>query len=428
MSNEMFEALRRRMTFIYAAIFGFLILVIVGAAYFLIWQAILTNEREALIAKIYHEAEEWVNSGEPPCSETTVADGSMLAYFVTADGQTVILNQLGDGAQGRALWRQREYWPQDLEGTRLIRMKSMVDGQHLVRYRYLAGVAPVRKGNETVGLLYMFKNIEFYYNIAYTTLFLLLCLGLLLFIAACSFGYWLAGRNIRPISEMYERQRQFTADASHEMRTPLAVMRLAADGLKEDTDSSYSDFAKESLTMLEHEVTYLKKLTEDLMELARSDNGTLPPPTQQVELSKVCLQVLEQLALLAARKQIVLNSAIAEGLQVRGDEQSLQRLLVLLVDNAVKYSPAESVVSVSLLKHGDRLRLEVRDEGCGISAADKEKVFDRFYRVDKARSRSEGGLGLGLALALAIVKQHRGTIKILDNELHGTIFRVELPC
>ena len=424
MWNKLFEGLRRRITCISAAIYGVLILLIVFAAYSFIWWNILQHEKEELVANIYHEAEEWLESGELPCSTVSIREGSMLAYFVTPNHQEVILDQLGYGNVREGLLQHRQDWPQRLDTARMLDHRIFdKEGQP---HRYLAGVAPVLRGDRVEGHLYMFKDMEFYYHAAYTTLFKLLSLATLLFACACYFGYWLAGRNIQPISKMYERQMQFTADASHEMRTPLAVMALATQGLVEDEESHYSPFAKESLAMLQNETKRMSKLTENLMALARSDEG-IAPKLQQVDLSKLCQQVASQLALLAKEKGITLQSRIDEHLQLWGDEAALHRVLVIILDNALKYSPADTTINFNASKSKQGLLIAVQDQGCGISDEDKEKVFDRFYRVDKARSRSQGGLGLGLSLAWEIVHQHRGEIKILDNKPCGTIMQVLLP-
>ena len=423
MWNRPFEKLRRQMTCVYAAIFGVLILLIVAAAYTFIWWEILAHEKDNLIAQIYHEGEEWAETREAPCSEAAIRSGKMFAYFVDADGATVILNQLGNGEAGQALLRHKRDWPKQLDSSRLLRM----NGTSGERYRYLAAVAPVLDGDKRVGTLYMFKNMEFYYEAAYKTLFWLLCMALVLYMAACYFGYWLAGRNIRPISQMYARQKQFTADASHEMRTPLAVMKLAVQGLREDEDSRLSEFAKESVEMLDSEADRLSRLTENLMTLARSDEDNLPAYTEQVDMTALCHKVAAQLALLAEQKQIVLKQELQADLSVQGDELALSRLLIILLDNALKYSAAKTTVTLRGARVKEHLVIEVRDEGCGISDEDKTRVFDRFYRVDKARSRSQGGLGLGLSLAWAIVHQHGGSIEAFDNKPQGTVMYVQLP-
>ena len=226
---------------------------------------------------------------------------------------------------------------------------------------------------------------------------------------------------------MYAKQQQFTADASHEMRTPLAVMKLAVQGLQEDEDSRLSDFAKESVNMLQSESERLSRLTENLMTLARSDEDILPVYTAQVDITALCKKVAAQMSLLAAEKKLQLKQEIQDNLIMQGDEMALSRLLIILLDNAMKYSPEQTQITLRAAKVKTHLVLEVRDEGFGISDEDKQKIFDRFFRVEKARSRSQGGLGLGLSLALAIVRQHGGSIKVLDNKPRGTVMYVKLP-
>lgn len=425
MWSKVFEHLRQRMTCIYAAIFGVLILLIVFAAYTFIWWNVLQHEKDELVAKIYHEAEEWVDSGEEPCSAVSVREGSMLAYFVSPDGKTVVLDQLGQGKIREGLFKHRGDWPKKLDTARML--NNRVYDEKGNAHRYLAALAPVLRGDKLEGHLYMFKDMEFYYQAAFTTLFKLLCVAVLLFALACYFGYWLAGRNIQPISEMYGRQMQFTADASHEMRTPLAVMALATQGLKEDEESCYSDFAKESIEMLQNETQRMSRLTENLMALARGDEGNAPVPMQMVNITELCARVGQQLKLLAQEKGIALRTHVDDSLELLGDETALNRLLIILLDNAIKYSPAATNIDFIVTKSKNNVLFVVQDEGCGISDEDKEKVFDRFYRVDKARSRSQGGLGLGLSLAHAIVRQHQGEIRILDNKPCGTIMQVLLP-
>ena len=425
MWSKVFEHLRQRMTCIYAAIFGVLILLIVFAAYTFIWWNVLQHEKDELVAKIYHEAEEWVDSGEEPCSAVSVREGSMLAYFVSPDGKTIVLDQLGQGKIREGLFKHRGDWPKKLDTARML--NNRVYDEKGNAHRYLAALAPVLRGDKLEGHLYMFKDMEFYYQAAFTTLFKLLCVAVLLFALACYFGYWLAGRNIQPISEMYGRQMQFTADASHEMRTPLAVMALATQGLKEDEESRYSDFAKESIEMLQNETQRMSRLTENLMALARGDEGNAPAPMQMVNITELCARVGQQLKLLAQEKGIALRTHVDDSLELLGDETALNRLLIILLDNAIKYSPAATNIDFIVTKSKNNVLFVVQDEGCGISDEDKEKVFDRFYRVDKARSRSQGGLGLGLSLAHAIVRQHQGEIRILDNKPCGTIMQLLLP-
>ena len=373
MWSKVFEHLRQRMTCIYAAIFGVLILLIVFAAYTFIWWNVLQHEKDELVAKIYHEAEEWVDSGEEPCSAVSVREGSMLAYFVSPDGKTVVLDQLGQGKIREGLFKHRGDWPKKLDTARML--NNRVYDEKGNAHRYLAALAPVLRGDKLEGHLYMFKDMEFYYQAAFTTLFKLLCVAVLLFALACYFGYWLAGRNIQPISEMYGRQMQFTADASHEMRTPLAVMALATQGLKEDEESRYSDFAKESIEMLQNETQRMSRLTENLMALARGDEGNAPVPMQMVNITELCARVGQQLKLLAQEKGIALRTHVDDSLELLGDETALNRLLIILLDNAIKYSPAATNIDFIVTKSKNNVLFVVQDEGCGISDEDKEKVL-----------------------------------------------------
>lgn len=423
MWNNMFERLRRRMTLMYAFIFGMLILLVVGITYCLVWYAVLMHEKEDLVAQIYHEAAEYVATEEAPVSDVAIKNGSMLAFLVKPDDKTVVLDQLQGAAVGDILKNHREDWPENDDSAEMLRIRNSV-GE---RYRYLAAVAPVKDGDRVIGRLYMFKNMEFYYEAAYETLLVLLCIALVLFIPACLLGYWLSKRNIRPIQLMYEKQKQFTADASHEMRTPLAVLNLAVQGLLEDTESRYSSFAAETLQMLKTEVGRLRKLTDTLMELARRDNLGLKVKKKRIDFTVLCRQVINQCSLVAEEKQQRIKTDLPEHLFLKGDADSLNMLLIILLDNAVKYSPAASEILVKAADKRDSIILQVQDQGIGISDTDKEKIFDRFYRVDKVRSREQGGLGLGLALALSIVRLHDGKITVLDNKPQGTIMQVILP-
>lgn len=423
MWNNIFEKLRKRMTLMYAFIFGMLILLVVGVTYCLVWYAVLMHEKEGLVAQIYHEAEEYVATEEAPVSDVAIKNGSMLAFLVKPDNKTVLLDQLQGADAGDTLKDHREDWPEADNTAQMLRVRDDV-GE---RYRYLAAVAPVKDGDKVIGRLYMFKNMEFYYDAARETLLMLLCIALLLFIPACLLGYWLSKRSIRPIGLMYEKQKQFTADASHEMRTPLAVLNLAVQGLLEDSESKYSPFAAETLQMVKTEVGRLRNLTDTLMELARRDDLGLPVKKCEVDLVALISRVTAQFSLVAEKKQQRIITKVPEKLLLHGDADSLNMLLIILLDNAVKYSPAASEIILSAEMKKDTVILKVADQGIGISDADKEKVFDRFYRVDKVRSREQGGLGLGLALAQSIVRLHRGRIAVSDNKPCGTIMQVTLP-
>lgn len=424
MSNDVFSRLHRKMTLTYSLIFGIVSMLVVGTIIVLNAWSLLGIEKNELYDKIVHEGEEWVNSKEAPVNDKELNTGDMLAYFVTVDGKTVILDQLGIGNAGKSIIANRQEWPSLEEKTKLLVMQDETGN----KYHYLAGVAEIKDGDKSVGVLYMFENFHVYNAAMKHTLGGVAIVMTVLFLLGGVGSYYIAGKSIKPIREMYNKQKQFTADASHEMRTPLAVMKLSVQGIQTDEDTYISKFSEDALSMMDSEITRLTHLTENLMALARSDNGTLQPLFAQIDFTKMCKTTVSQMELIALEKQINIEQDIPAGLELKGDEADLNRLLVILLDNAIKYSQENSHINLKLNKNGHKLLLQIIDQGVGISDEDKTKVFERFYRVDKARSRSQGGLGLGLSLAKAIVEEHKGRIWIADNKPCGTIVNVELNC
>lgn len=425
MSNKLFYNLRKKLTLQYSFVFGIAILAIVFATYAFTWWSMLAIEKQELVAKAVHEGEEWVTSKEAPVNAKELANGDILAYFVEPDGKTVILNQLGTADVGKAILKKRGDWP-TLDGrqTRLLRCHDEKRTKH---FRYLATVCQVKDKGRVVGHLYMFENMDTYYSAGIKTLQTLALLLAALFILAACGGYWLAGRNLKPIFKAYEKQKQFTADASHEIRTPLAVMKLGVQGIQEDEENKLSSFSTDTLLMLEQEVDRLTRLTENLMTLARNDNEGYSPEQTKILLSDMALQVAKQLQLVASEKEITIQHNIEPKVSLVGNAASINRLFIILLDNAIKYSPNGTTITLEVTSSKNSLLIKVADQGLGIKEQDKKRIFDRFYRVDKARSRSMGGLGLGLALAKAIVEHHHGDIWVEDNSPKGSIFIVQLP-
>ena len=230
----------------------------------------------------------------------------------------------------------------------------------------------------------------------------------------------------RPVEKAWEQQRQFVADASHELKTPLTVI-LANSGIllshREDTVAAQAKW----IEYIQEEARRMKGLVEDMLFLAKSDAARLTTarlPVDMSELTEGCLLPFESVAFEAG---VTLESDIRPGLCVSGDESQLRRLVYILLDNACKYAGAGGTVSVSLCRTQDRLRLAVRNTGPAIPPEHLEHLFERFYRSDSARTREAGGYGLGLAIAKAIVQSHRGQISVTSTEADGTVFTVLLP-
>lgn len=278
-----------------------------------------------------------------------------------------------------------------------------------------------------IGVVYLGKDISALYRGAAKYAYFLLMLALVALILAGILGYYLSGCVIRPMQNAYEKQRQFTADASHELRTPLSVIMSSADLLYNDP-SIESPFLKQVIADVKDEVKKMSKLVGDLLVIARNDNNAEKLNLQDFDLSGSLQQVVRNMQPVAEKKQIEIQDNVPEGIVCHGDEQKIKQLILILVDNAVKYTPENGCIKVSaqILKN-KKIRFSVADNGIGLNEEDKAKIFERFYRVDKARSRAMGGSGLGLAIAKDIIDGHKGFIYVESQLGKGTTFTVELP-
>ncbi len=228
------------------------------------------------------------------------------------------------------------------------------------------------------------------------------------------------------IEEAFIRVTQFTADASHELRTPISLIRTEAEiALRRSrTDAQYRDTLRHIL--LESERT--SKLVDELLALARADSGRENLRISAIDLAPIVKQVGEQWRdLMATRKLDFTLEVTAGAVVVLGDRNALQRMLTVLLDNAVKYTPALGKTELRLETTPSSAVVLVCDSGVGIAPEDQLRIFERFYRVDKARSREMGGAGIGLSIAQWIVKQHNGAITVRSSSGKGSTFQVELP-
>jgi heavy metal sensor kinase len=230
---------------------------------------------------------------------------------------------------------------------------------------------------------------------------------------------------IARLEQAFNKQRQFAADASHELRTPLAVIQ-AESSLALDKRRTQSEYRK-SLELVSQEVTYMSEIIGKLLTLARSDAGCELLNFEEVNVRDLLAELSADMEVLAGEKSLRFDLGPMDDLAVRGDRLKLRQLFLNILDNAIRYTPGGGSVAVALVKSEDRVVATVSDTGIGIPADQLPFIFDRFYRVDKARSRAEGGMGLGLAIAGCIAKAHGGEIEVESEVGKGTIFRVVLP-
>ena len=240
---------------------------------------------------------------------------------------------------------------------------------------------------------------------------------------------FLAGRAMRPIREAFERQRRFIADASHELRTPVAVLRARADVLQREATDLAPDHL-EQVQALRHDADELSTLLDELLDLARIDAGHIELTLEPVALADVAEELVGQLTPLASLRGVDLH-LVTKPVWAQANLGRLRQVVRALVDNALKHTPAGGSVEVMVDREGDLARLRVIDTGEGITPEHLPKITDRFYRADEARDRRgadlAGGAGLGLAIAEELARLMHSHLKLESKPGHGTCATVLLP-
>lgn len=259
-------------------------------------------------------------------------------------------------------------------------------------------------------------------NLIYT-FFIVACIMLIVIFFISRF---FANKSIKPIKEAFNKQKQFIADASHELKTPLAVINTNLDVLLSNEEESIKNQSK-WLYYIKSETERMTKLIKDLLYLTQVDYSNIKMIFTSFNLSEVVENIILTMEAVIFENNISLDYNIEPNLITHGNSEQLQQVVMILLDNAVKYTDSKGVVSISLKKHHSTLLLSVSNTCEGISQEDIEKIFHRFYRIDQSRSRKSGGYGLGLAIAKTIVEQHGGRIYAKSVLNESTTFTVELP-
>ena len=231
------------------------------------------------------------------------------------------------------------------------------------------------------------------------------------------------------LSQSFERQQRFMADASHELRTPVAILRGEAEVALSQQARSLDEY-RESLGVLHHEAERLTHIVEDLFTLSRADAGQYPLQPRDFYLDELVAECVHSARTLALAKKISLNFEEASDSPIRADESLLRRMILNLLDNAIKYTSEGGRVTVACRRTGEEYVLSITDTGGGIPAELQPRIFERFFRADKARSRAEndgGGAGLGLSISRWIAEAHLGRLELTRSDSVGSTFTAYLP-
>lgn len=261
---------------------------------------------------------------------------------------------------------------------------------------------------------------NYFWSFLKTVLWLMGVIGIL---ALLAISYIFTGKALKPVKESWKKQKEFLADASHELRTPLTVIQTNLDVMISDEDGTI----EENEVWLDNaysETRVMATLIDQLLTLAKVDANETNLDIIEISLSEIVENVADNMQIMAKNKNLNMMTDIKEDVIIKGDYDKIRRLVVILIDNAIKYTEDGSI-TIKLYTEKKLKVLSVKDTGIGISDEDKKRIFDRFYRSDKARNRKFGGTGLGLSIAKWIVDSHRATIDVESKIGEGSTFIVK---
>lgn len=327
----------------------------------------------------------------------------------------------------------------DLNGT-IISIHAMnldVDQESLQNILSTMDIKDKQKGIlQSQSLAYQIKQTSSNYQIAFVDIsanlkdmknliITSMIVGTFAFLAFLLLSFILSNWALRPVQHAWDQQKQFVADASHELKTPLTVIFADSDILLAHANDTI-DHQVKWINSIQSEAQRMKKLVESLLFLAKSDANRLPVEFQNINFSDIVWNCILPFESIAYEHGIHLHSEIENDLYVSGNEAQLKQVMLIFLDNACKYTPAKGKISIHLKKNNEKLVCKIHNTGSYISKEEQAHIFERFYRCDKARVH-EGGYGLGLPIAKSIMDAHHGQIQVESNEVEGCCFQLILP-
>lgn len=446
--KDVFKSTQGRLTRIYSGLLMLFLILFIMIVYLVLYFSILRNQEAELETLVKQEAgflEEYLATNEKSDfrgiqnQEVVFAGVNQLFYYVVNSNGELIIGNEGDqrirsallGILNRNGMDDGEILKETLhvEGTDRGRGKP---GEFFQReperdITLMIASQSIYDNGRFVGKLFIGKDVSFAYQLFRWLLIILLVIGIVFVGVALLISAAMSKKAMIPISRAFARQREFVADASHELRTPLSVLLSSLDAIDMTIDTKKEEFAGKLLSNMRQEVKRMTNLVSDLLTLARSDSTIIERRTETFDFLPHAEKAIESVQPLADSKQIRLHLKAPDSLLVMGDSQRLSQLLYILLDNAIKYTPNNGEVWLLLSKEGNELCMKVKDTGIGIKKEDHNHIFERFYRVDKSRTRQIGGHGLGLSIAKWIVETHKGTINISSEIGKGTEFTIRIP-
>ncbi len=391
--------------------------------------SIYLQHREIIEVFAYEESEEWHNAlkssmGVGLDEDDNNKDYNLFYYAYDINNKKVGQHSAPDNIENKLV---KDVF-NNLENNS-IKFKLFFDGDMKSIVAYMAIKKDIYDDGVQIGTLYAGKNMTNYLNFIIKTLFCLMLLFLVIIKISALMARKMADKAMVPIINNFELQKNFTADASHELRTPLSVFLASVETIQRDKKNILSDFSQQVLKDLKDEIQYMKKITEKLLHLARIDNMKKGKDIQEkVLINELLPELYRKFQALADEKFIDITINMNEECWSFVNREQIFQVLKILLDNALKYTSEYGRIELILEQSADnKVRIIVKDNGIGIAPEDCHKIFERFFRVDKARLRKNGGSGLGLAIAYELVKKNNGTLTVQSQLDKGSSFILELP-
>jgi two-component system, OmpR family, sensor histidine kinase CiaH len=357
-----------------------------------------------------------INRTPPNDEQRVIKNPRIIALSWSKDGEIIEEDPFG------SLFYKSYLQDFTLDTTNLDKITNTTINDHYFRYLLFEDT----NEDDDVAYIQLMINTDAEETIINNFLKLIVICSIVFIILSISASYILSKKMMQPIILSWKKQAEFVENASHELRTPLTIIQNKLELLLTSPQEKIAN-KFENIALSLSETRRLSKLTSDLLTLARADSAETQLVKQTIHVDTFVKNVCAPYVEIAESQDKHLWLQLHCDMKMEADEVRLHQLLVILLDNALKYTGKNDSIGVKTYEEDNRIVFEVSDTGIGIKEENIKYIFDRFYREDKARSRETGGVGLGLSIAHWIVKQHDGTIKASQNKNKGTTFKVKLP-
>ena len=436
---DMFTTIRNRLTFQYTVFTGVALAIFAFVFYFLLSSMLLKEQeqdvlglaaRQAIAEKKtlehygdYEHDEEKLKSDEK--SNESIMFNENYFYYVVSKNNQIVSSKEAFSELNSQIWGILQTWSN--EKTEVISVVSS-NGE---KVSFMTASAKVYDDNRPIGTVFVGRDMKQYDHIRINLIKALVLSAFIFILIAALAGHWAAKKALVPIQTAFDTQKQFVADASHELRTPLSVFQASLEVLERKDKEKLSDLSKQVIDDLKDEVIRMTRLVNNLLTLARSDSGASQLLKENIDLGLTAEKVVRKLMPIASNKNIEMIMDFRGKTQLVADKDRMEQLLFVLIDNAIKFTPAGGKVFIFICKENkttnSEVVIEVKDSGIGMTEEEQKHVFERFYRADKSRSREAGGTGLGLSIAAWIVDAHKGKINVNSEHGNGSKFSVRIP-